>query len=380
LRAFDYLITFLVAFGVSAGVLPFVIRLAHRFGAVDRPDARRVHRGEIPRLGGIGIALGFSIGVGAGLLVAGRAHAVMGEVHNQAWYGTAIGLGIIFVAGLLDDLYQFRPHTKFLLQVVAAGTAVSTGVTVEAVTLPFGSDLSLGVLGPVAALAWILLVTNALNLIDGLDGLAGGLTLIMAAPVAAVALTTDQFAVVVCATALAGSVMGFLRYNFAPARIFMGDAGSQFLGFALAVISLRGSQKGTTAIAIVVPLLAFGLPLLDLSMAILRRWGREHEEDRGSVPMRVLRRIGRADREHLHHNLLDLGLSPRKALLALYAIAGLFAVSAYLMVATNSLVMAIFTLMASLGGVAAIKLAFRAGGARRAEAEAALFDSSVPRV
>jgi len=371
LRAFDYIVTFLVAFGVSAGVLPLVIRFAHRLGAVDRPDARRVHRGEIPRLGGIGIALGFAVGVGAGLLVAGRAHAVMGEAHNQAWYGTAIGLGLIFAAGLLDDLYQFRPQTKLLLQVLAAGTAVSTGVTVDAVTLPFGSSpWSLGALGPVAAFAWILLVTNALNLVDGLDGLAGGLTLIMAAPVAAVALTTDQFAAVVCATALAGSVMGFLRYNFAPARIFMGDGGSQFLGFALAVISLRGSTKGTTAIAILVPLLAFGLPILDLGMAIFRRTLRDREEEQGSAAVRALRRIGRADREHLHHNLLDLGFSPRKAVLALYTIAGLFAVSAYLMVATNSVVLAIFTLAASVGSVAAIKLVFRAGEGRRAAAAA----------
>ena len=370
MRAFDYLLTFVVAFGVSAAVLPFVIRLAHRFGAVDRPDARRVHRGEIPRLGGIGIALGFCLGVGTGLLVAGRAHAVMGEVHNQAWFGTAIGLGIIFVAGLLDDLYQFRPQTKFLLQVVAAGAAVSTGVTVEAVRLPFGGPWSLGVLGPVVAFGWILLVTNALNLIDGLDGLAGGLTLIMAAPVAAVALTSDQFAVVVCACALAGSVMGFLRYNFAPARIFMGDGGSQFLGFALAAISLRGYHKGTTAIAILVPLLAFGLPLLDLGMAILRRSGREHAAERGSTPMRVLKRISRADREHLHHNLLDLGLSPRKAVFALYTIAALFAASAYLVVAKDSLVLALFTLSASVGSVAAIKLVFRAGEGRRVAAEA----------
>lgn len=370
MRAFDYLVTFLVAFGVSAGVLPLVIRFAHRLGAVDRPDARRVHRGEIPRLGGIGIALGFTLGVGAGLLVAGRAHAVTGEAHNQAWFGTAIGLGIVFVAGLLDDLYQFRPQTKLLLQILAAGAAVSTGVTVDAVTLPFGSTpWSLGALGPVAAFAWILLVTNALNLVDGLDGLAGGLTLIMAAPVAAVALTTDQFAAVVCAVALAGSVMGFLRYNFAPARIFMGDGGSQFLGFALAVISLRGYTKGTTAIAILVPLLAFGLPILDLGMAILRRSLRRHDEE-GSPAVRVLRRIGRADREHLHHNLLDLGFSPRKAVLALYTIAGLFALSAYLMVATNSTVLALFTLAASLGSVAAIKLVFRTAEGRRAEAAA----------
>jgi UDP-GlcNAc:undecaprenyl-phosphate GlcNAc-1-phosphate transferase len=357
----DYLLSFLVALAVSAGVLPLVIRFARRYGAVDRPDPRRAHEGVVPRLGGVGIFLGFVAGVTAALFTAGRIPVAVGPGgDNEMWYGAAVGFGIIFLAGLLDDLYDFRPGTKLLLQVMGAGAAVSTGLTIDAVSTPFGITLELGALGPLAAFVWILVVTNAFNLVDGLDGLAGGLALIVTSTVALVAVANGHFSAVVLATALAGAVIGFLVYNVAPARIFMGDGGSQFLGYALAIVSLRGSQKGATAVAILVPLLLLGVPLLDLATTILRRVAGPSDDGRRGLPG-LVRRVSSADRGHLHHNLLDMGLSPGWAVIALHAVAVLFACSAYLTVAADSVFLALFTLTVSCGAVAVIKLV-RSGG------------------
>jgi UDP-GlcNAc:undecaprenyl-phosphate GlcNAc-1-phosphate transferase len=215
--------------------------------------------------------------------------------------------------------------------------------------------VDLGAFNSVFTIAWIILVTNAMNLIDGLDGLAGGLSLIVIASVGSIAFANDRFGVLICAAALAGALLGFLKYNFLPARIFMGDGGSQFLGFTLAVISIRGSQKSTTTVAIVVPLMIMGLPLLDLATSIARR-ARRDGGDRGAVPIRFFRRISRADRGHVHHNLLDLGLSPAKAVFSLYVIGSLFALSGYLAMVQNSLGAAVLTLCFSIGSVGVIKL------------------------
>jgi UDP-GlcNAc:undecaprenyl-phosphate GlcNAc-1-phosphate transferase len=364
MQLLNYATSFGVAVIVSGAVLPAVIRAAHRFGAVDRPGGRRVHQGEIPRLGGIGIFLGFVAGVGTSLMVAGRAHGV-GNPDEYQWYGAAIGACLIFAAGLLDDLFDFRPAVKFALQVMAAAVAVGSGLTVEAMTIPFLGTVELGILGPVAAMAWILIATNAMNLIDGLDGLAGGIALIVTTTMAFVAVAMGRFGVVILAMALAGALVGFLRYNFSPARIFMGDGGSQFLGFTLAVISIRGSQKGATAVAIMVPLLVLGLPLLDLATTVLRRARSNGEASTG--PLDVVRRIARADRKHLHHNLLDFGWHPRKAVLALYGIAALFALSGYFSLVQKSLPLAGLTMILSIGAVVAIKLLLGEARGKRSE-------------
>lgn len=352
----QYLTSFVVALAVTSGLMPAVIRTAQRVGAVDHPGGRRVHGGAVPRLGGIGIFLGFVGGVGATTLMAGRAES-LSDLADYRWTGVAVAMALIFLAGLLDDLYGFGPSTKLLFQVIAATIAVLSGFSIPTITSPVGGALDLGWLSPWVTVGWILLVTNAINLMDGLDGLAGGLALIVTTTVAAVALTMDHFGVVICAVALAGSLMGFLRYNFTPARIFMGDGGSQFLGYTLAVISIRGAQKGATAVAILVPLLALGLPILDLATTVARRARRDNVSEPAGL-LGLLRRVSRPDREHLHHNLLDLGLPPRRAALALYLVASLFALSGYLCMAHNSLSLAVFTLFLSVGSVALIKVVF----------------------
>jgi UDP-GlcNAc:undecaprenyl-phosphate GlcNAc-1-phosphate transferase len=353
------LTSFSVALAVSAAIMPAVIRWAHRKGVVDRPGGRRVHQGEIPRLGGVGMFLGFVAGTGAALLVSGQTLS-LSEPEEYRWYGAAIGACLIFAAGLLDDLFEFRASTKFLFQALAATIVVTSGVTIEAVNLPVSGNVTLGFWGPVVAVGWILLVTNAINLIDGLDGLAGGIALIITMTIASVALAMDRFSVVVLAVALAGALLGFLRYNFPPARIFMGDGGSQFLGFTLALISMRGSQKGATVVAILVPLLAFGLPLMDLATTILRRLRVDEPKEQLSI-VAIVRRVAQADRRHVHHNLLDLGMHPLRAVLTLYLIAALFALSGYLSLARASMPLAVLTFLCSVGGVVFIKFMLGVG-------------------
>lgn len=352
LNLLPYLVSLCVGFLVSAAVLPAVIRFAYRYGLVDTPGGRRLHPQAVPRLGGVGIFLGFVAGTGCATLIAGKASS-LGDSADFLWRWLALGMVLIFVSGVADDLFQLRPSTKLLLQIAAAMVAVLSGFTIESFTSPFGNTVVLGALSPWVTGAWILLIVNAINLIDGLDGLAGGLALIVTATVASVAIGMEQFGVVISAVALAGALFGFLRHNFTPARIFMGDGGSQFVGYVLAVISIRGSQKGTTAVAILVPILVLALPILDVATTIVRRLRRALLITKN--PLRLIRYVSHADREHLHHNLLDLGLSPRLAVLALYLVASLFALAAYLSVAHNSRRLAVVVLVVSIGSVILIK-------------------------
>lgn len=354
LTLFEYAVSFLVALGVTIGILPAVIRLARRLGAIDLPGGRRAHQGDVPRLGGVGIYLGFVAGVGVTMLLAGRAGSLSEPGSDFPWAGAALGATILFLAGVLDDLRDFSPATKFLCQIAAALVAIAFGVRVDTLTGPLGEPLALGTLAsPILTIAWILVVTNAMNLIDGLDGLAGGLALIVTTTMASIALALGHFGVVACSVALSGALVGFLRFNFNPAKIFMGDGGSQFLGFMLAIVSIRGSVKGATAVTVFVPILLLGLPLADLGTTILRRAVRGGK----ARPRDLLRRIARADREHLHHNLLDLGLSPRRAVLFLYLIASTFALAGYLSASRSGLPLAATMLVLSIGAVVAIKLA-----------------------
>jgi UDP-GlcNAc:undecaprenyl-phosphate/decaprenyl-phosphate GlcNAc-1-phosphate transferase len=347
-----YVLSLVVGFLVSAGILPAVIRYANKLGLVDQPGERRVHARAVPRLGGIGIFLGYVAGTGCATLATGKA-SLLGEPADTSWRWLVFGMALIFTAGIVDDIYQLKASTKLALQVAATWIAVYSGFTIQVVTSPFGNAVVLGAFSPWVTSAWILLIVNAINLIDGLDGLAGGLALIITATVASVAIGMDQFGVVISALALAGALVGFLRHNFTPARIFMGDGGSQFLGYVLAVISIRGSAKGTTAVAILVPVLVLALPILDVVTTIGRRLRRAVMTTRN--PVRIIRYVSHADREHLHHNLLDLGLTPRVAVLALYLVASLFALTAYLSVAHHDLRLAFVVLVVSIGSVILIK-------------------------
>jgi len=289
-----------------SGVLlltPVVKKLAYLVGAVDKPDVRKVHRTDMPRLGGVAIYLGF-----AGALVAVQ--------PLSRWeLGLLIGGTIIVITGVLDDIRGLPPKVKLAAQVAAACVLVWFGITVEFITHPFDGMIFLGKLGIPVTILWIIGITNALNLIDGLDGLAAGTAVIAAVTMATVAWFEGQTLVASFALILGAAVLGFLPYNFCPARMFMGDSGSMFLGFTLGALAVEGLTKGTAFISVFIPIIILGIPILDTLFAIIRRY-RNH------------RPIFEADKEHLHHLLLEMGFTHRQAVLVIYAINVFLGVSA----------------------------------------------------
>ncbi len=299
------LVSLLAALGALAAT-PLVLRLAHRFDLFDAPDARKIHDDDsIPRLGGLAIVAPMLLAGLAALLPGGPAAEALRAASPVLLVIAVSGLGV-FAMGLADDLTGLRPRTKLLVQTLAATGVFMAGARIDHLELPPFGPLPLGLLAWPATLLWILGLTNAVNLIDGLDGLAAGVCAIAAGVLAAFAIIRGDVVIAVPMLALAGALLGFLVFNFNPARIFMGDSGSQFVGFVLASISLVGYYKATTAAALALPLLALGVPIFDMLLAIARR------VLAGRSPLA-------ADREHIHHKLLERGLPHRAAVLALYA-------------------------------------------------------------
>ena len=298
----DYLLAFVIALGVALVIMPLVIKLAAVTGAMDAPNARKVHKRPIPRIGGIGIYLAFMASV--------FAVCQMTDVSAEA-LSELIGL-----IGIVDDYKDIPAKVKLLGQIVAAAVLVLVfDVRIDFITDPFGDYFYLEFLAIPATIFWLVGLTNTVNLIDGLDGLAAGVSTIASITICLVAVQAGVLFVATMTAALAGAALGFLYYNFNPARIFMGDTGSQFLGFMLAGVSVIGAVKSAATIALIVPILALGLPILDTTFAIVRRY-------RGGVP------IFRPDKGHLHHRLLDLGFTQRQAVLLMYVISALLGVAA----------------------------------------------------
>ena len=295
---------------------PFVKRLAFRVGAIDEPNGRKVHTSPIPRLGGLGIFLGFTVAV---LLT----QPVDGQVA-----GLLIGGTIVVLGGIVDDTRGLSPRVKLVVQLAGAIVVVLFGTRVEAISQPFVGVLPLGYLAVPVTVLWIIGVTNAINLIDGLDGLAAGTAIIAAITMAVVAGLEGRMLNAGFALILAAAVLGFLPYNFSPAKIFMGDTGSMFLGFTLATLAVQGLTKGATFISIVIPVVILGIPIFDTLFAIVRRC-KNH------------RPIFEADKGHLHHRLLNLGLSHRQTVLSIYGIdvfLGLSAIVLNILSTENSIV------------------------------------------
>ncbi len=326
----------IVAMGVTWATTPLVVRMAPLLGAVDQPGARSAHITPTPRIGGLAVFLGFVAGMTFGAWATGNlTHIPQPGVY---WRGLAIAATAMLIVGLIDDLRGLSFSWKFLAQILAAIYVWRCGFGIDVVTHPLGGALELGVLSLPITVLWIVGITNAVNLIDGLDGLASGIALITTLAMAVIAFAGGQLGMTAASVALAGALIGFLRYNFNPAQIFLGDSGSMFLGFVLAVTSVRGSQKGPTVVAIVVPLLVLGLPLLDTSFAVARRiyrLGNRSRHAEHGVMRYVLSNFHEVflpDRGHIHHRLLDLGLSHRGAVVSLYAVGGLFATAAFALV------------------------------------------------
>jgi len=297
---------FALAAVVAAVLTPIVRGFALRRGLLDHATIdRKIHVGRIPRLGGIAIIFAFY----ASLTCVIAWFLEMGgtpRADRPGSYWVLVGGFAIALLGVYDDLRGADAKTKFLVQFVVASALYATGFRIDRITTPFGSFL----MGPLSfpfTILWIVGVTNAVNLIDGLDGLAGGVAFIAVSAVFAISAMRHETFMMVVTAALGGSVLGFLVYNFNPASIFMGDAGSMFLGFMIATTSIRASQKASTAVAILLPIIVLAIPIADTALAVMRR---------------ALRGQGlfTGDREHIHHRLLDSGLSHRQAVVALYAI------------------------------------------------------------
>ena len=301
----------MIALGMALVLTPGVIAFARRTGALDKPDARKVHARPIPRIGGIGIYAAFMVSILVQLIFVDLSPEFM-----MSLIGLMVGGTIVVAIGIIDDYCDLPAKVKLLGQIVAAAVLViAFDVRIDFITDPFGDYLYLEYLAIPATIFWIVGLTNTVNLIDGLDGLAAGVATIASVTICLVALQQGYALVAVLTAALAGAAIGFLFYNFNPAKIFMGDTGSMFLGFMLAGISVIGAVKSAATIALIVPILALGLPIMDTTFAIVRRY-------RGGVP------IFKPDKGHLHHRLLDLGFTQRQAVLLMYIISALLGLSA----------------------------------------------------
>ena len=329
------------AFGVAAVVAflttPVVKSLAFRVGAVDDPKkdkdpGRRMHRDPIPRMGGLAIFLGFLLST-----------LIFVVPLTNPTKGMLVGAIIIVILGIFDDIYDLPAKLKFLVQIVAAVIAMLSGNIITVLSNPnIFSTNPVWVLGwlsyPITVL-WIVAITNAVNLIDGLDGLACGVSTISSMTMLVVALLVTESREAVVMGALAGACLGFLPYNLNPAKIFMGDTGSTFLGFALGVISIQGLFKHYMFISFVVPFLMLGLPIFDVCFAVVRR------VSHGQSPMKP-------DRGHVHHRLIDMGFSQKQAVGVLYVISAILGLSAVVLTAANAVKAMVFLL--AMGAAAVI--------------------------
>ena len=324
----------IVALIVALVATPVVKSLAFKMGAMDVPkDNRRMHDHPIPRMGGLAIFLGFLLSV---LLFA--------EITPQL-RGMLLGSVIIVVLGIFDDIYSLPAMFKFVVQIVAALVAVFSGNVIQTLSNPniFSSDLywDLGVLSIPVSVIWIVAITNAVNLIDGLDGLACGVSTISSMTLLVISLVVSDAPAAILMAALAGSCIGFLPYNLNPAKIFMGDTGSTFLGYVLAVVSIQGLFKFYTIISFAVPLLMLGLPIFDTCFAFIRRIAH------GQSPMH-------ADRSHVHHRLIDMGFSQKQAVAVLYIISAILGLSAVVLTTAGAVkAMLLLLALCAAGAVSA---------------------------
>ena len=310
-----YIPTLLIAFFVTIIATPIIKKYAENIGAVDQPNERKIHTTAIPRLGGVAIYIGFALALIFAVIMAKYLGRGMEWKHLL---GIALGGSIILILGVFDDIKGLKPAVKFFWQVIAASVVVYFGVSIGFVSNPFNGLFPLGLLGIPLTLLWIVGMTNSINLIDGLDGLAAGVTAISAGTLFIVALRTHQISAAIIMLALCGSALGFLRYNFFPARIFLGDSGSYFLGFILAAASIIGVFKTTLVVALIIPVMILGVPIFDTMFAIGRRLGER-------------RSLFAADNKHIHHMLLRAGFTQREAVLSIYVACFLLSIGALLM-------------------------------------------------
>lgn len=325
-----YLLVFAAALTAALILTPFIARTAVRVDILDRPGGRKLHAAAVPRLGGVAVALGLAVAMGISVVL--DAHSVTGSDRQLTGLLALIaGAVLVFAAGLWDDIDPRTPTFKLAVELAAAAIVVGAGIAMTRVTF-FGTTYDLGWMGPLLTILWILGITNAFNLIDGLDGLAAGLVAIAGATCATVLIARGEETAARVLVALVGAVVGFLAYNLHPAKIFLGDSGSLLAGFLLSVTAITGQQKGATTLAAGVPLLIFALPLAETVATVLRRLvvGQRDSGPGVASRLRALGQVFSPDNNHLHHRLSRAGLPPRTTVFLLYLLACMFSALALL--------------------------------------------------
>lgn len=333
-------IRMIAAFLVS-GVLSFILtpvakKIAHKIGAIDVPkDERRMHKQPIPRLGGLAVFFAFLVSIVLLIPV---------DIELQ---GILLGAVVIVVLGVIDDSVSLPAIVKLFVQIVAALIVVLHGVRIDVLSnvnvFSNNAYLSLGVWSAPVTVVWIVAITNAVNLIDGLDGLSVGVCTIASLSLLVISAIVSEFTIVVIMAALAGACMGFLPYNMNPAKIFVGDTGATFLGFILATMSIQGMFKTYAILSFAAPFLVLGLPIFDTVFAICRRLLQ------GQSPMH-------ADRGHIHHRLIDVGFNQKQTVLILYLISGILGISAVLLTSSGAVRALLFVVAVLVAAIIGVKI------------------------
>lgn len=320
-------IAFLLAFIITFMATPYTIKLAKRIGAISiEKENRRMHNKEMPKFGGPAVILGFLVSVIYLLIVLTIENSI--NLFDEEFYGIKLlgmflGIFVISAVCIIDDIKTIKPIVKLIGQTIAAIIVVAFGVRISNITLPFLNIPELNEAVSIAiTIGWIIGVTNAINLIDGLDGLSSGISVISAISLLVIfVLNGSPLVSIILITALAGALVGFLPFNFKPAKTFIGDTGSNFLGFSLSIISIIGMAKTYTAAVIVLPLIVLGLPIFDTLWAIARRL----------IKGKSIKAIFKADKGHLHHRIVARGFSQKQAVMILYGISATFGIFAVIL-------------------------------------------------
>ncbi|MCI8641617.1 MAG: undecaprenyl/decaprenyl-phosphate alpha-N-acetylglucosaminyl 1-phosphate transferase [Clostridia bacterium] len=320
-------IAFILAFVTTFVTTPYTIKIAKKVGAVsEEKDSRRAHRKTMPKFGGPAVILGFLTSTIYLLIVMSIENSINLFGVLEYWkklLGFLVGILTISAFCIIDDIKTIKPITKLIGQVLSAVIVVASGIRIEGITLPFLNFPQMHEISSILiTILWIIIVTNAINLIDGLDGLSSGISVISAISLLVIFVLNGSSKIsIVLITALAGALVGFLPFNFTPAKTFIGDTGSNFLGYSLSVISILGAAKTYTAAVIVLPLIVLGLPIFDTIWAIIRRL----------VKGKSLKAVFKADKGHLHHKLVAKGFSQKQAVLVLYGISAIFGMFAVIL-------------------------------------------------
>ena len=318
-------IAFILAFIVSFMATPYTIKIANKIGAVDIPkDKRRMHTKRMPKFGGPAVILGFIVSMIYLIIIMsieGSLDLFTEQEYGKKLLGVLIGIVVIAITGIIDDRKTLKAWQELIGQVIAAIIIVAFGIRIEHLNIPFLYRIGLNeIVSTIVTIIWIVGVTNAINLIDGLDGLSSGISLISCISLLIIFLMNDSpMIATIIVTAMSGAIVGFLPYNFSPAKTFIGDTGTNFLGFMLAVVSILGVAKTYTLAVVVLPVIVLGLPILDVIFAIIRRIAKG----------KSIKAVFKPDKGHIHHKLVAKGFTQKQAVLILYGLSaslGMFAI------------------------------------------------------